>query len=362
VAGSHRFGWGWVCGLLLLLAGARPTLALGPHGVTPGLEDAVRHLCVEVLQGQAPDPARIAPLLEHVRHHGDASLGLPKFEGAPGAYQGFAIRMPMQRLLRYLYNPAIPQEIVKPFSIRSSVWTTPGSAEAQRRLWADPWPPQETVVIRGEQFDRTTPDPSTGGGYAMRLQRAIVFIPEGRAVLSVSAQPEPSEVGVKGYALGRDHDGRYVYSGEQGLTRAGLGWVSSRIQTNVSIGVYVQESDESVRSGVFQWMRAGWSGLSVVKESHVAASLVRYRSLLSDWVASGPPKPQRLEALFAEAERMSDDELRARAGNVLGQWRALAAREDVRAAERILADGYEGKLDRGELVALYMRGALEGPD
>jgi len=130
----------------------------------------------------------------------------------------------------------------------------------------------------------------------------------------------------------------------------------------VSIGVYVQDSDVSVRCGVFQWMRAGWSGLSVVTESHVAASLVRYRTLLSDWVASGPPEPQRLEGLFAEAESLSDDELRGRAATVLGSWRVMADREGDRAAERILADGYEGKLDRGELVALYMRAALEGPD
>lgn len=362
MAGFRRFGWGWVCGLLLLLAGAGPVQAFSSHGVPSGFEDALRHLCVEVLQGQSPDPSRIAPLLELVRHRGDAAFSLPKFQDAPGAYQGFAISMPMQRLLRYLYNPAIPQEVVKPFSIRSSVWTTPGAAEEQRRLWADPWPPREAVVIRGEQFDRTTPDPSTGGCYAMRLQRAIVFVPEGRAVLSVSVQPEPSEVGIKGYALGRDHDGRYVYSGERGLTRAGLGWVSSRIQTNVSIGVYVQDSDERVRCGVFQWMRAGWSGLSVVTEGHVAASLVRYRTLFSDWAASGPPDPQRLEALFAEAESLSDAELRARAGTAFGPWREMAAREGDRAVERILADGYEGKLDRAELVALFMRGALEGPD
>ena len=109
-------------------------------------------------------------------------------------------------------------------------------------------------------------------------------------------------------------------------------------------------------------MRAGWSGLSVVTEGHVAASLVRYRTLFSDWAASGPPEPQRLEALFAEAERLSDGELRARAGTALGPWREMAAREGDRTAERILADGYEGKLDRGELVALFMRGALEGPD
>jgi hypothetical protein len=232
----------------------------------------VEHLCREVLLGHDPDPDRIAPLIAHVRAHGDAAHGLHKYAEAPGAYQGFAINLPMQPLLRYLYNPEIPQELIKPFSIRSSVWTTPGSAEEQQRLWADPWPPPRTVVVRGEQYDRSTADLSTGGCYGMRLQRVLVFLPDKGALLSVSVQPEPSEVGTKGYLIGRDEDSRYVYSDEEGLTRAGLGWVSSRIQTNVSIGVYLDEGKE-VRCGVFQWMRAGWSGLSVIKESHIKDSL-----------------------------------------------------------------------------------------
>ena len=351
---------GWVCGLILFFfgLGAGQVQAFGPHSSLPGLEQAVEHLCREVLLGHDPDPGRIAPLIAHVRAQGDASGGLPRYDDAPGAYQGFAINQPMQRLLRYLYNPEIPQELIKPFSIRSSVWTTPGSALEQRRLWADPWPPPKTVIVRGEQFDRTTADLSTGGCYGMRLQRVLVFFPDEGALLSVSVQPEPSEVGTKGYLVGRDEDSRYVYSDEEGLTRAGLGWVSSRIQTNVSIGVYLDEG-KGVRCGVFQWMRAGWSGLSVIKESHIKDSLVRYRQRIGAVLhAPDLPAPEELELLFRTLDGKSDADLRREAEPALALYLEQARRDNNKTAARILEDGYAGLLDRGELVGLMMRERL----
>ena len=348
---------GRVCGLVLFICtlGAGSAQALGPHAPLPQLEQAVEHLCREVLLGHDPDPARIAPLIAHVRAQGDAAGGLPRYDDAPGAYQGFAINQPMQRLLRYLYNPEIPQELIKPFSIRSSVWTTPDSAEGQRRLWADPWPPSKTVIVRGEQFDRTTADLSTGGCYGMRLQRVLVFLPDQGAFLSVSVQPEPSEVGTKGYLVGRDEDSRYVYSEEEGLTKTGLGWVSSRIQTNVSIGVYLDEGKE-VRCGVFQWMRAGWSGLSVIKESHIKDSLRRYRQRIGAVLhAVGLPAPEALEALFRKLNEKSDAELRREAEPILTGYLEQGEWEKNRAASRILENHYVLRLDRGELIGLLMR-------
>ena len=352
-----RAGRGWVCGLILFFfgLGAEQVHAFGPHAPLPGLEQAVNHLCREVLLGHDADPDRIAPLIAHVRAQGDAAGGLPQYKDAPGAYQGFAINMSMQPLLRYLYNPEIPQELIKPFSIRSSVWTTQGSAEEQRRLWADPWPPTSTVVVRGEQYDRTTADLSTGGCYGMRLRRVLVFLPEERALLSVSVQSEPSDVGTKGYLVGRDEDSRYVYSDEQGLTKTGLGWVSSRIQTNVSIGVYLDEG-EKVQSGVFQWMRAGWSGLSVIKESHIRDSLVRYRQRIGAVLhAPDLPAPEELEALFRTLNGKSDAGLRREVEPLLSVYLEQAEREKNRAALRILENGYVQRLDRGELIGLLMR-------
>ena len=342
-------------GLVLFFFGSGAAHALGPHLPLPGLEQAVDHLCREALAGQTPDVARIAPIIAHVRAHGDDSLGLPRYAGAPGAYQGFALDLPMQSLLRYLYNPEIPQQFVKPFSIRSSVWSTPGCAEEQKRLWADPWPPQSVVAVRGEQYDRTTPDLSTGGCYAMRLQRLLLFLPEERALLSVSVQPAPSEIGTKGYLLGSDENSRHVYSSEEGLTRTGLGWVSSRIQTNVSIGVYLDEGD-AVQCGVLQWMKAGWSGLSAVKESHIKNSLLRYRERLRAVLhAPGLPAPEELEAMYRVLNGKTDEELRQEILPILAAYREQAGQDKNRAALKILDADYAQILDRGELVGLLLR-------
>lgn len=344
---------------LVLLCPVRGAQAKDLPALPAGFEAAVEYLCTELLVGGEPDPARLAPVIAHVRAHPDTATGLPGYQGAPGAYRGFPIDMPMQRLLRYLYNPQIPQEILKPFSIRSSVWTTPGADEAQRVLWADPWPPAGSVVVRGEQYDRTTPDPSTGGCYGMTLRRAVVLLPAEGAVLSVSVQRGESEVGTKGYALGRDGQGGYVYSGETGLTRPGLGWVSSRIQTNVSIGVHVS-GEAGVVSGVFQWMRAGWSGLSVVREIHVAESLDRYARLFSQRLAL-LPAPEALEGLHAEAVHASEKDLHARAEEIVSCLVERFGHDAPKDALRILREGYASRLDQGELVALSLSGSLGHP-
>jgi len=230
-------------------------------------------------------------------------------------------------------------------------------------LWTEPWPPVDPVAVRGEQFDRTTPDPSTGGCYAMRLQRVIIFLPDEKAVLSVSVQPEPSEVGTKGYALGRDGDDRYVYSGERGLTKTGLGWVSSRIQTNVSIGIYLEEGEERVTSGVFQWMRAGWSGLSVVKESHLKASLARYKARLTDILHHpGLRSPEELEELFASASTLPETKLRDYAVAEFQKWLEQNAQENESSVVEIIRNGYGENPDRDELIALFMRQYLTQPE
>lgn len=356
-----RMAGAWAVWLaLVLLCPVRVAQAQAAPVVPAGFEGAVEYLCTELLAGGEPDPDRLAPVIAHVRAHPNAATGLPRYQDAPGAYRGFPIGMPMQRLLRYLYNPQIPQEVIKPFSIRSSVWTTPGADEGQRALWAAPWPPAGPVVVRGEQYDRTTPDPSTGGCYGMTLRRAVILLPAEGAVLSVSVQPEESEVGTKGYALGRDGRAGYVYSDETGLTRAGLGWVSSRIQANVSIGVHVR-GEGGVVSGVFQWMRAGWSGLSVVREKHVAESLERYARLFPERLGR-LPAPEALERLHAAAAQSTDEDLRVRAREMFACLQDRYGQEAPGEAIRILRGGYESRLDRGELVALRLSGSLEDAD
>jgi hypothetical protein len=277
----------------------------------PLLTPVLDHLCRDVLDGADVDPARVAALLDHVRLHPRASEAAFRYEDAPGAYQAFTLNLPLQVLLRYLYNPSIPEEALKPFSIRSSRWVD--EAPALRRLWQAPWPPTSAVVLRGMQEDQTTPDLSTGGWYRMRLRRALLLLPwgAGQAVVSVSVQQGPSEIGAKGYRAGSDADWSYLYTDEHGLTKTGLGWVDSRILSNVSVAVYLAEPGRPVVNGIFQWMRAGWSGLSVVKAEHVQASLERYeRELRRVLEAPGLPAPEVLEEWHAEIARHDPKALR----------------------------------------------------
>jgi hypothetical protein len=95
-------------------------------------------------------------------------------------------------------------------------------------------------------------------------------------MVSVSKQINTSNVGKKGIILGNDSDWNYYYSGQPGTPMTGLGWVKSYIYDYFSIGVYVDTAPPMVRTGVFQWLRAGWTGINFVKPSHILGGLKRF--------------------------------------------------------------------------------------
>jgi len=100
--------------------------------------------------------------------------------------------------------------------------------------------------------------------YTLRRTLITVNYKGRQALVSVTKQINLSNVGKKGLILGNDASWDYYYTGEPGTTRMGLGWVKSYIYDFFSIGVYLETDTGSsvVRSGVFQWLRAGWSGLN----------------------------------------------------------------------------------------------------
>lgn len=310
------------------------------------LAPVMDYLCQDVLVGEEPEASRLESLLAFVQRHPRASETAPRYCDAPGAYHAFALNLPIQHLLRYLYNPQIPEESIKPFSLRASHWL--GTAPDVRRLWSGS-PLTEPVVLRGMQEDQTTPDQSTGGCYRMRLKRVLLSMPwkNGQVLVSVSVQQGPSEVGTKGYIIGPDSDWRYVYSDEQGLTKKGLGWVDSRIQSNISVAVYLAEPGKPVVNAVFQWMRAGWSGMSVVKESHVQASLKRYEQQMRRVLeAQNLPAPEALEAEYSRLQGLAYAELQHELAPILENWFAQ---------ERPVEGDYLSSLSKNELVALLLR-------
>lgn len=335
--------------LLLVLVLPGPAKAMDVEDWSR-LEPAFDHLCRDVLAGADIDPDAVRDLLEHVSLQPQASVVIPRYDGAPGAYQAFSLDRPMRQLLRYLYNPSIPEEVLKPFSIRSSQWLEP--VPQLENLWLESWPPDRILVLRGIQEDRTTPDGSTGGWYRMRLQRALILMPweNGQALLSVSVQPESSEVGAKGYALGVENGWPYVYSDQEGLTKTGLGWVKSRIESNVSVAVFLARPGQPVVKGVFQWLRAGWSGLSVVTAEHVRQSLLRYEQELGRVLhASDLPEPEALEQRYRELAALDSAAVRQ-----IWVWPDVSAPLPPSLAQALDDESYLEALDDREVRSMVL--------
>jgi hypothetical protein len=80
-----------------------------------------------------------------------------------------------------------------------------------------------------------------------------------------------SDVGKKGYVMGTDDDWDYFYSGKPGLTIPALGWVKSYMYGSSGINIYEEIDPQAgkVRCAVFKWLRAGWSGVNMVRRVYI---------------------------------------------------------------------------------------------
>lgn len=228
------------------------------------------------------DAQAVATLVDYVLGpKSNKEVDLPKLQEAPGAYYEFDTRINFSGFLRYSYSPQIPSALTSPSSIRYSLWTgLPGESQKLPSIWKSVSPAGEPVIIRGLQRDAITPDLTTGVYYEYDLKRTLILLNhKGRQVLiSISKQIDKSNVGKKGFILGNDEDWNYYYSGEFGSAKTGMGWVKSYIYDYFSVGVHIESgaSPSTVRSGVFQWIRAGWSGINFVKPVHIIKGMKRY--------------------------------------------------------------------------------------
>lgn len=236
--------------------------------------------CVE--QKTSLDEQTAAVLVEYVlKQKKDNEFVLPKAQGCPGAYYEFDTKIGFQRFLEYSYSPFIMSVITRPSSLRYSFWTT--SRDEAKRMpanWKQVQPGGTPIVIHGLERDSNSPDLNTGVYHEYNLKRTLVLLNyKGHQVLfSVSKQIGTSDVGKKGYILGSDSDWHYYYTGESGSTITGLGWAKSYIYDYFSVSVYVESgfSPAVVRTGVFQWLQAGWSGMNFVKSGHILKGMRRF--------------------------------------------------------------------------------------
>ncbi|MBI9081978.1 MAG: hypothetical protein JEZ11_00180 [Desulfobacterales bacterium] len=233
---------------------------------------------------------------------------------APSAYHQFDVSVGLSRILRFAFNPNIPSALSSPATVRWSRWV-PLSADEQdlARLATATLPVRKPLAVRVLEQIENTPDMTSGAYHRYALNRLLgLYSVDGRNILvSASKQLRPSEVGKKGLIVGTDTDWTYLYSEEKGLSVTGLGWVRSQIYSNYTVSVYV-EAGGRVRCATFQWMRAGWSGINMVRRSHLVDGLKRYAESFKT-VIEHPrlPRADRMEATCSLIHRLPRATLKA---------------------------------------------------
>jgi hypothetical protein len=292
--------------LLLLILFYQPVAALSTSAGRGSVNDAAMRLvrfCIDPQTGL--DEQAAATLVDYVLGTKQGNeYALPESQDCPGAYYEFDTKITFPRFMDYSYNAFIPSVVTRPSSLRYSLWTGPrGETQKLPCSWK-PVPQSGTpIILHGMQHDSNTPDLTTGVYYEYDLKRTLILLNhKGRQVLiSVSKQTDKSNVGEKGFILGNDSDWNYYYSGKPGSAKMGLGWVKSYIYDYFSVGVYVESGTAPVmvRTGVFQWIRAGWSGINFVKPTHIIEGMRRFaRNTRVILESPRLPAPNQMVAMY----------------------------------------------------------------
>ena len=234
----------------------------------------------------------------------------------PMAYHEFTVKRSLPFTLEYAHNPNIPPQILTLATVRFAQWKAfderhpdlPNIVEHMQKL-------EQPVVIRGLEHEEIAPDPSSGAYYSYDLQRTLVAFRHGthKVWLSMSRQADKSDVGRKGYVLDEDNSWHYIYSGEKGINKTGLGWVDSFMYDGWSCNFLIQSDDnpDQIKVAIFKWLRAGWNNANFVKYKHIREGLERYGDILRQ-ILENPalPPPSEIEAVQKRIGDLSIEHLR----------------------------------------------------
>ncbi len=262
-----------------------------PKALLPALEHILSITTAD--SSQIPNSDQIGQIIDFVNSAKNlkTTISMGDRKGAASNYYEFSINRSLKEVLDLVYNPDIPSHAVTPASVRWSEWIQV-NGEKQRlpklsdylKDYAQP------VMIKGIEFIENTPDTFSGAYYAYELDRVLIITRhKGRmALISISGQREKSDVGKKGLVLGSDDNWEYLYTGEIGTTRPGLGWAETYMYDSSSIAVYyeVDSPTPQVRLGMFKWLRAGWAGINMVKPHHIRDGVIRFAKPFKDLIES----------------------------------------------------------------------------
>jgi hypothetical protein len=266
------------------------------------------------------DPEKVAGVLDFINQPGkDAALYYAdSVLGTPSAYYEFDVHENLKKIVAYSFNPDIPYIATVPSSVRLLYWlddrknrqSPPPIGRYLDRL-------DSPVVIKGLQYMEITPDTHSGAYYAYNIyQTVLLFKYRQRNILvTVSKQVDVSTVGKKGYVLGADDDWDYFYSSKPGLTLPALGWAKSYMYESSGINIYdeVDPATTRVRCAVFKWLRAGWSGINMVRRQHIYSGLKRFAKPMKA-ILEYPllPSVESMVGDFSRIRGFSEDTLRSK--------------------------------------------------
>lgn len=314
--------------------------------------------------GTSPDVTLIGSLIDFVSGPKDMSrtysMGLKN--SAVSNYYEFTLEQSFERVMDLVYHPDIPSYITNPSSVRHSRWLEVNGRQQPfpqiSRAWTDLTQP---MIIKGLEFVENTPDTFSGAYYAYDQDRTLILMKHhGRRVLiSISRQRDKSTVGKKGLVLGKDDDWNYLYTGEKGCTRTGLGWVDSYMYEAESIFVYYETDtpEPQVKCGVFKWLHAGWAGINMVQPFNIRDGIQRFVKSFKTVIEAPALKDQdQLISAFRSVERLPTEALRQKARDhfmLLQSKYGDSNKRNRKWFKRIFKDdGYFQGLQREELQAL----------
>lgn len=306
-------------------------------------------------------PERIAGLMAFVVRYKKEGVRFSagSGKGFSSSYQEVDVRIRLADLLKYSFHPSIPWFATTPSSLRNSSWKhTQEPWTGLPRLWELLDTAEAPVVIRGLETVENTPDISSGAYYRYDLNRALILFSSGarRTVISISKQVDVSDVGRKGYIVGKDEDWNYFYSGVPGLNITGLGWVKSYMFDSAGISIYTETGTGPglVRTANFKWIRAGWSNINVVESKHIYQGMVRFARAFKEVLESPRlPAVKTFEDDCLRIAALSDSALRDK----MKTYRYLLAARSERAQdgsgknlpESFWDEGVWGRMTREEM-------------
>jgi len=260
------------------------------------------------------NPQDFQGLLEYVAQaKGDARELLParRFDGN-GTVLRVTMKTSLSRLMRYCYNPAIPNYLIFPSVLRLGGWHAGSDiVDKDPKPWLNLGKLDKPVALWGSEYEVNAPDSFGGGYYRYDLNRLIILTKfQGKNVLiSVSKQKDKSSVGKKAVILD-DGEWSYFYSGINGLNKGLIGWADTYMYDSASVQVFMEDGPNQTSFMLFKWLRAGWMGANVVMKDHINEGATRYANAFKKIVESDKlPDADELALRVRELSTMSDAEL-----------------------------------------------------